>query len=273
MWPLKSILVKLNQSEAYVYESQVGKIVVERRFFKNMPYVLISNRSLATKGKAVFFVHGLGDNASMGIKTGLELAVAGFTAVLPEMPWHGVLQPDNNQDLFNGDNFVPTILRVLSNGVQAISELTTFLQEYGLAAPGDCGISGFSMGGYITYMIPLIDRRFNVLAPVSGSPNRYNPKTVDYFQINRESLESLRTFDGPEAAQHAEELAKTAILLQHALDDETVAASDNQHFYDLPKPSYRDNPERLKAIFYEEGGHIYQEGMRAQVVQWFITHL
>ncbi len=273
MWPLKSILTELNRSDQFVVDSSVGKLIIKRDFYHNMPYVLAYNSNLPTPGSAVFFVHGLGDCASLGIKTALELAAKGFTAVLPEMPWHGVLEPDNRSDLFNGENFVPSILRVISRGVQAISALTSHLQQNALAAPGDCGISGFSMGGYVTYMMPLIDQRFTVLAPVSGSPYRYNPKTVEYFGIERETLKDLAKYDVPEAAQHAEDLSKTAILIQHAVDDETVASADNQHFFELLQPFYRDRPDELKAIFYPTGGHLYQDQMRDEVVEWFGKHL
>ena len=268
MWELKTIWSTLKQSSSITIATPSGRITGSINYCQGLPYYLFRNNR--GPGHLVAFMHGYTDNALLGLSTALDLADNGFTAVLPEARWHGQEQPANFEDLFNSDNFIYSIFKVIRSAVTGISKLTTYLQNQGLALSGEAGICGFSMGAYISYLLPVFDKRFTVAAPVSGSPFHYDAKAAEHFKVNLES--NKRQLEGiPEASQYIAELQSVSWLIQHADDDETVSAEGSRKFCQMLQKE--KTPNNFKAVFYNTGGHNYHDYMRSELVNWFVKQL
>ncbi len=270
MWALKDIWsgVRLDGYKEICFNEQV--LVARQLFNQGMPYCIIRNEA-NSPGHAVIFMHGFSDNALLGLSTALELAQHGFTALLPEAKWHGLVQPENFAHIFNSDNFLMSMKQTLKSTMTHLTTLLTYVQSKRWALPGVAGIAGFSMGAYMTYMMPLLDNRFTVAGPVSGSPDHYDAKAVEHFNIKLTITESALQL--PEASQATQELSNVAWLIQNAKDDETVSVAGSERFYEKLMPYFSQNPEKIKAIFYPSGGHLYTEIMREELVKWFVHHL
>ncbi|QOR36570.1 prolyl oligopeptidase family serine peptidase [Clostridium sp. 'deep sea'] len=270
MWKIKEIWSSLKKTGFKQVELTSGYIIAKRKYHKNLPYYIFNNNQKGEK-PLVMFIHGYTDTPLLGLTTALDLANAGFVAVLPEAKWHGFEKPANFKELFASDSFIYSMFKVFKDTIKGISELTTYLQNKHIACKTPVGISGFSMGGYISYILPLLDNRFSVAAPVSGSPYHYDVKAQEHFNINMNEKILKAMNDIPEPSQFIAKLSKISWLIQHAKDDETVSYNGSFKFVNLLQQ--REGNIDLEYKFYEKAGHHYEFYMKDTLVAWFCKKL
>lgn len=204
----------------------------------------------------ILFYHGLTASKEVQTKELSSLAQRGFLAVGLDNVGHGERREPDFTRRFSIGN--PNVLNNLLDAVRAtakeIPQVIDELLRRGFADPEKIGVSGISMGGYITYAAVLADRRIKAAAPILGSPK-------------------WKTSDMESPHHHPDKFFPTALLAQNAGDDQNVPPKFAREFHKCLQPFYKEKPERLCYIEYPGAGHFMPEHdwnqLWENVLQWF----
>ncbi len=207
-----------------------------------------------SKGTILFY-HGLKACKETNIKELRSLAEHGFLAVGIDSVGHGERAfPDLDHRLSaygSGDDGYLDMVRKTS---EEIPEIVDALIGKGLADPNKIGITGISMGGYVTYGAVLADKRIKVAAPVLGSPI--------WAEIG----------DGS-PHHHPDKFFPVALLAQNAGKDESVSPHFAREFHEKLQPFYSESPEKLCYYEFPESGHFMLEddwnNLWKNLIDWF----
>ncbi len=240
------------------------KIIIKRNVTKGCPYYIVYKKDY--KG-VVFWLHGLTSKDSIGLSSAIKIARNGFFVVVPLANWHGEQKPSNFINLFNGDNFLNSMTTLLNDYLFRVRTILDNLTLKGYVKGLKIGCSGFSMGAYITYLLPLYDKRFKTIIPISGSPYFHDEKAIEHFNIRDTKPSSARI----QAADKVEQFKDINILIFHNKDDETVSYLGSERFYNSLKPLMDEG--KVKMILNEKGGHKYYPYMDDEIISWFNNHL
>jgi len=243
----------------------MSEINVSRRVVKGYPFFLIYRDNY--KG-VVFVLHGLTGKDSDGFQSAYKLANAGYLVVLPLAKWHGEQKPDNYLQLFNGENFIDSITSVMNDYILRVKIILDYLFDHNHVNELKIGCVGFSMGAYVTYLMPLFDKRIKTIIPISGSPFNYDQNAVKHFNISNTTPPKGAKL---QAADHIDSYKDLNILIIHNKDDETVSSMGSEKFYKSLKPKV--NNGEVKMILNQVGGHKYYSFMDKEVISWFDKHL
>jgi len=240
-------------------------VIISRNVIKGCPYYLLYKDNY--KG-VTFVLHGLTGNHKDGLTSAYKLALAGYLVVLPLAKWHGEERPDNFSYLFNGDNFLGSITKIMNDYIISNITILNHLTIKHKLSKLKIGCVGFSMGAYVTYLLPLFDKRFKTIIPISGSPYNYDQNAIKHFNINNtKSTKEVRF----QAADKIESFIDLNILIIHNKDDETVSYLGSERFYNNLKPIM--NNGEIKMILNQLGGHSYYSYFDKEVINWFDKHL
>lgn len=189
----------------------------------------------------VLFYHGLGAGKDGQTKEFELLAKAGFLTVGVDNVGHGERRYPHFDDYFGSQNpaWGKNFLDAVWATVQEIPMLLDELQKMGLLREGKIAVGGISMGGYITYGSPLVDKRITAITPILGSPHwRQHPNSPK---------------------NHPQAFYPVALLSQTAGADEHVPPKHAAHFHEVLKPYYAASPERLAYVEFPGAKHFMPE--------------
>jgi len=210
----------------------------------------------------ILFYHGFDESKDQMQVELATLAEAGFLAVGIDAIGHGMRRYPDFEDRFPpfegrfmGDmKAEANFLTVVRATAQELPQIIDALLSLGWAHQGQIGVSGISMGGFVTYAAIVSDKRIRAATPVVGSPEWKLP-----WQ------------ESPH--RHLTQFFPTALLSQTAGDDTRVPSQAVRAFHDQLTPFYASAPERLHLIEYPQVGHGLGEKEWAQVrqnlVAWF----
>lgn len=204
----------------------------------------------------VLLYHGLGAHKESQTKELATLAEQGFLAICVDAVGHGERKLADFDIQFARDNrdSEQNFVALLLDNVREIPCLIDMLVALGWTKPGKIGITGISMGGYISYASPLVDRRINVAAPILGSPQ-------------------WKIFHAESPHLFPERFFPTALLAQNAGADQFVPCHFARDFHRKLKPYYLSAPERIHYIEFPEAGHFMVEAewnaLWHNVIAWF----
>jgi uncharacterized protein len=224
----------------------------------NVPAVLYFKKSAVHAGKkgTILFYHGLLSNKDANAKELLSLASHGFLAVGLDNIGHGERRFPDYDDYFTSrnDDFPSRFIKAVQDTVNEIPAIIDEIIARGFAEEDKIGITGISMGGFITYGAVLADRRIKAAAPILGNP-RWN--------------------DAGEKSPHrcADRFYPTALLAQNAGDDEHVPPRFAREFHEQLLPYYAEMPARVKYVEFPREHHFMSEGSWNELwhntLQWF----
>jgi len=204
----------------------------------------------------ILLFHGLGSTKERNAKELAGLACAGFLAVGIDNVGHGERRyPDYDQKFSSREgNFNQNFLSAIKETIDEVPIIFDFLIEKGYSNADKLGVTGISMGGYITYGAVMRERRLKAAAPILGSPK---------WRVNHS--------ESP--WQHPDKFFPTALLTQNAGDDEHVSPRPAKEFFELLKPYYQEAPERLNHVEFPGVRHIMPEKewneLWHNVIAWF----
>lgn len=218
-----------------------------------VPAVLLSSgpASRAAARGTVLFFHGLGASKEVHLQDVEPLAERGLLVALVDNVGHGERPPSAEQlELIRRLGWQGAFLEAVRRTAEEVPALLDALTR-------DCGamrfgVSGVSMGGYITYGAVLRDRRILAAAPILGSPD----------------------WDGLPDSPHrqASLFFPCALLAQNAGRDTTVPARHARTFHAQLVPYYAQAPERLQYVEYPDSAHFMEErdwlAARDRAVAW-----
>lgn len=240
-------------------------LTIKRNVIRGYPYYLVYKENY--KG-VVFNLHGLTSKDSEYLNSAIKIALNGYLVVLPLAKWHGEQKPNNFNNLFNGDNFLNSMTAVMNDYLSRVSKILDYLVLKGYVKDLKVGCSGFSMGAYVTYLLPLFDKRFKTIVPISGSPYFYDKNAVKHFNISNTKNPKLARM---QAADNEDYFKDLNILIIHNKDDETVSYLGSERFYNNLRSLM--NKGEIKLILNEKGGHNYYSYMDEEIISWFNKYL
>ena len=175
-----------------------GKYVLEE-FKLDGIIPLLTVKSVDSKKKAlptVIVVHGLASAKERNLAFAMQLANSGFLVVLPDVYNHG----DRGSSTFLTDLFsnpVNTIFDAVTNTVDDIIRLIDYLcQERDDSDCEKIGITGISLGGIITFITGINERRIKVLVPILASGDlltiaQESSLTQEIHSVNKLDMKEL----------------------------------------------------------------------------------
>lgn len=187
---------------------------------------------------AVLFFHGLGVSKEVNERELYYFAERGLYAVGLDAVGHGERRLPDFDARFAWDN--PEREREFLSLVHAtaceIPSVFDALVAMG-AWPRGIGITGVSMGGFISYAAVLADRRLGAAAPLLGSPE---------WKLPLPESPHLR----PEG------FFPVALFSQNAGQDELVPHAPVRAFHARLEPLYAQAPERLRYREFPHSAHM-----------------
>lgn len=228
----------------------------------------------------VFFNHGSSGEALGNLSMGIELAQAGFFAVLVDSRLHGRRRMAQfNEKFSNRGTYKRMYLNMLLETADDISAVIDHLGADGRADTQRVGISGISQGGFVSFVTITKDKRIKAAAPLVASPDLegtwgHSPS----FELLEDDLKADIIRHSP-LRKHAL-IPPVALLVQNGNADTIVPVDGVRNLDILLKELYKDMPERYRYIEYDGQGHdIRIEGgknpdiMKDEVIAWFLRFL
>lgn len=212
-----------------------------------------SMEKAAEKGTILFF-HGLHSDKKGPAKEILSLAENGYLAISSDNWGHGDRMVPDFRERFDSNNpeFEKNFLEAVERTAYDASIMTDELIR-SIADKNKIGITGISMGAYITYKIMSQDNRFKAGCPISGCPIWHGHTGSPHLNIGR--------------------FAPAALLIQHGKNDRLVPSIPDKAFRELLRPYYAEYPHRLEYIEFDGEDHIFSEYnwkyLWNNVISWF----
>lgn len=216
----------------------------------------------------VLVYHGLAAEKEVQRKEMTWLAEAGFTAVGVDALHHGERSDGFLEELERADE-PDAHYRVMSLVRDSASEIPAILDECSKRFPGGIGITGISLGGFISYAAAPADRRIRAAVPILGSPSWSAKQNGSHPQLQALLAEAPACFP--------EKFPPCALLAANATRDIYVSPEGSRNFIQRLEQEYRAIPEKLLYLEYAESGHFMREedwnDLWSHVVRWFHYHL
>lgn len=203
-----------------------------------IPALLFFSDSIEKAGGrgTVLFYHGLVSSKEANAKELESIARKGFLAIGIDNVEHG--ERHHGESRKQDDDFMAYFLDLVIRTVDEVPGIIDFLIESGFSDPEKFGISGISMGGYITYGAVALESRIRVAAPILGSPEWKHPQSPH--------LSPGKFYPRP-------------ILSQNAGSDESVPPRFARRFHERLQPYYSGSEERLRYVEFPGEPHIMSE--------------
>ncbi|WNR46019.1 alpha/beta hydrolase family protein [Paenibacillus roseipurpureus] len=222
----------------------------------------------------VLFIHGMTGDKVMDLDKGIQLAQNGFFVVLIDVRWHGERKHPQFHSYFY-DNDKQTNCRrffeTIHETVEDVIALLDHVQKDSRVDPNRLGMSGISMGGYISFATAARDRRIKAIAPMIASPDwNVNTESLDPNEYVPE-LQSLVNFHNP--MNHYQRLYSIPLLVQNGVIDRVINISGVRKLHQLVTQECGELPKGYIYIEYPEVGHTATSEMLNQMVTFFRSYL
>ncbi|HET6386574.1 MAG TPA: alpha/beta fold hydrolase [Armatimonadota bacterium] len=217
----------------------------------------------------ILCVHGLGGSKDHFLPFAMSLAARGFVVALVDAVNHGERRHPDFENVVES-RFLPFFHECVMGTADEIPELLNALQSRPGIAPGSAGMTGFSMGGYITFRACCIESRLAAAAPCGASGDWSVDSLVPGAFVNpvlRQMVEAVNP------AAHVDRFPPRALLIQNGVLDDTVPITQARRFLERGRPAYASCPDRLRWIEYPDLGHQFAPAMQDQVERWMVRWL
>lgn len=264
---LELVQTELKQTGRYRWTSRSGQMLeIARHTLADIPYLLaapISNSPRPT----VFVQHGLSGCKEQYTGFCMALAEHNLNAVALDARCHGERRPDNFEQLIEKEVLLKNLLSFIRGTAQDIIDIYEHLISSGVSQEERAAITGFSMGGFICFLLPVLDRRFRVCAPIAGSAVWLtDERQAEIPEQLRQDLVRLQPIS------HLDVLSSVSWLIQHGEKDEVVPPEGSRRFYEEMKQQFPAKHD-LTLITYLDTGHELTHEMVSKTVQWIVPLL
>jgi uncharacterized protein len=219
--------------------------------------------------KGIILIYpGLGGEKEVQRKEMNWLAEDGFTAVCIDPPHHGERDDGYLEALapLPDSKAHPGFIRIIQEAIWEIPSIVDFCL---MRFQQNVGITGISLGGFITYGAVVCEPRLKAAIPILGSPD-WSPKKPSN---DSEFLKMIKS-----APVHSpRKFPPCALFAANAGRDVSVRPDASRKFVAQLRQFYEPFPEKLKYVEYSESEHMMREGdwydLWRQVLEWFNTFL
>jgi uncharacterized protein len=216
-------------------------------------------------GKGTVLIYtGLGAAKEIQRKEMNWLAEDGFTAICIDSPHHGERSDGYLEALARLPDAKahPGFIQIVCEALQEIP----FIVDFCLARfQQNVGITGISLGGFITYGAVINEPRFKAAIPILGSPD-WSPRKPSNDPEFLKLMESAPVHSAPK-------FPPCALFAANAGRDVSVRPDASRKFVEQLREFYEPFPERLKYVEYSDSEHMMREqdwyDLWRQVLDWF----
>lgn len=232
--------------------------------YGDIPLLLMHGRRGGKFRGTVLLYHGLGASKDSNRAELASLADKGFLAVGIDAIAHGERRAtDFDHQTAQGFS---TMLRWINESAREVPVVIDALTELIGPGLGKIGMTGISMGGYITYAAALREPRLEALVPILGCPDW----TRGGHELDAQVAETS-PHKSPQAFQ------SRALLALNAGQDESVKPEHSRNFIASLKPLFTAAPHRLEYVEYPDSGHFMKDSdwkaLWGRTTEWFERHL
>ena len=234
---------------------------------------MIEREKLAT----IIFYHGWSSSKESQRMRGYMLSNLGFQVLLPDSLNHGERNPiDHNNPINMKDYFWPTVLK----SMEEVGKLMDYGIEKLNVDEDKIGVSGHSMGGFISSGVFTHNKRIKAGVILNGSCNwnycneliatmigdTFHIPVEDELKIIQDKLIHL------DPIMHMEEVKDRPLLLINGGADEVVPMEGQKIFYQEARKKYGDK-RLIDFIVYNNLGHFVTTNMMEDASKWFKNFL
>lgn len=248
-------------------------IITERCELAGIPVLHVRARGLQGPAPTILYFHGWSSQKDFNVVPAEVLAIEGFRVIVPEQLHHGERGALPDYNAAAKTHFWPVVL----NSIHEAALLRDAAVAAGWSDPERFGISGHSMGGFISAGVMAQYDWAKVAVLNNGCPcyawaEEFYRQAAGAFPADPATLDRLRPYD-PE--QQIGRIAPRPLLLQHGAADGTVPVGGTQRFYALAEPKYAaaGHPERLSLTVIENLNHFLTNKMIEAMRDWFVRWL
>lgn len=271
-------------------------IIIETDRVEDIPVMTLALED-AERCPVVLFAHGFTGKKEDGLALGYRLAARGFFFLSLDARSHGerldermtsVGEP-REEDVYPHGTGLDTYLLMHELIIETAKDIDRLIQHLGAdrrADTGRIGLSGFSMGGFLTFYVAAHNPAIQAAVPMAGLP----AFTARWEDVVLESS-SYEQWAERMAAAQAETTRRTGFMREidpfdrmkgfypralMMINGDRDLDSPKKYLVDLYralKPLYAAFPERLRLNIHDDAGHELTPAMMEDVCDWFTSHL
>ncbi|WP_372371018.1 alpha/beta hydrolase family protein [Candidatus Uabimicrobium sp. HlEnr_7] len=230
---------------------------IKRQYLQKIPTVFVYNNDIteASQKGTILFFHGLGASKDAQIHDLKNLAKSGFLVVGVDNVGHGERRYLDFEQKFSVQN--PDLERDFQQAVletaQEVPIIIEELEKKELIFNGNIGITGISMGGFVTYRAVIEYAHFKAAVSILGSPKWKNN-------------------DSHSPHLYMQKFAPTALMSLNAGKDTSVPAFEAKNFHG-ELAEYYTEINKLEYIEYPDSEHFMLENdwndLWNNMTKWF----
>lgn len=242
-------------------------------YIDDIPVIRLRPKMEAEKLSTIIFYHGWSSSKESQRMRGYILSNFGFQVFIPDSINHGERNPIDYIDPINmKDYFWPTVLNSIEESGKII--------DYGIGKldvdKNNIGVSGHSMGGFISSGIFTHNKRVKAGVILNGSCNwNYCNELIATMigeALNIPIKDELKKIQDKlihlDPIMHMEAVRDRALLLINGESDDVVPMEGQRLFYKEARKKYSDK-SLIDFIVYNKVGHFVTTNMMEDTSKWF----
>jgi len=258
--------------QAIIHKNNVQELHMEHSLLTDKEIPALSfYHDCDKKLPVVLCIHGLSSSKTATIQGAIQLAQEGYYAIVIDAALHGERKAENTTTLdMNLDhNFAVNFIDALKETAQDVSLIIDSFSEHNIADGSRIGVTGNSMGGFITFLAGTYDKRISAIAPLVATPDW--SILLDHPSAEALSYEEKQSIIKDDPIHNYAKLKHTAVLVQNNTDDPVVNVQGARNIVPKLETLFFDTPERYSYIEYNQSGHNVSAEMFSNVIDWFNT--
>lgn len=222
-----------------------------------IPIIVFKNRSIKPKGVILFYSGATGDK-EYHLDSYHKLAKNGYIAIGVDHKISGDrYSPEFWEQLHykNRNDRMRMFNKVIDDSTLEIPEILDYVQENVTDLKNKkVGVGGPSLGGYITYLAPNIDKRVKYIFPSVANPY-YKMKWNELDGDDDESFKKQYPKLLSKYPQIADQYKDVNILAQNVEYDKIMGLKQSRDFFDIMNKKYPMDQHRHQFILHKGYNH------------------
>lgn len=256
-----------------------GKILKPRDFIEtkritldNIPCLIVRPISFEGKLPTLFHYHGWGSNKDRHEFLASTIAQYGFQVILPDSNFHGERNPLKE---YNSTNILEYFWMIIKQSVDEFKAIRQQAQAEYDVDPRAIGVSGSSMGGYITSSIFAQNPEIKSLITFNGGSAFLKAKELakEKMSINLENKVEVEEVKKYDPLTYKDSFYPRAILMLHGDADTWVSIDIQKYFLNEISPLYKEDKDKVQLEIYHNMNHHISIKMVESAVLWLEKHL
>jgi uncharacterized protein len=244
-------------------------------YIDSIPVIRLKPKIELQKFPTIILYHGWSSSKEFQRMRGYILSNLGFQVLIPDSVNHGERNPVDYTDLSNmKDFFWITVLQSIEESEKIINYAIDNLNM----DKARIGVTGHSMGGFISTGIFTHNRKIKTGVILNGSANwnHCNKLLVENFMDNIDNPEVLKeevlkiesNISTLDPINHLDKIKDRPLLMINGGADNVVPMESQKLFYEEARKSYSDK-SIIDLIVYNNLGHFVTTNMMEDTSIWF----